>query len=375
VLLTAAPDLADRLPLDGVEHVRLDPAPPDVTTRESMWTETLAAFGVAAVPADVSEVARRYRLTPAQVRSAAATAARSGEVALVDLGAAARRTSTAALRAVAQPVVASYGWDDLVLPPGTLRRLRELAGAIRHRDEVFADWAFDRLAGGHTSVRALFSGPSGTGKTMAAAVVGRDVGLDVFRVDLSAVISKYVGETEKNLERVLGAAERSNAIVLFDEADALFGKRSEVKDSHDRYANIEVAFLLQRLESFDGVTILATNLAGNLDEAFARRLHVTVDFPVPDEGARLVLWQRAFPTSAPVSDDLDPGRLAAMVPLTGGEVRAASLTAAFLAANDGTAVSMSHAVRAVARLRRQQGKLPSAAEFGEYLRLVSDAEG
>ena len=153
-----------------------------------------------------------------------------------------------------------YGWDDLVLPDPTLRRLHEFAAAIRSREQVFRSWAFVRAAGGSASLRAMFSGASGTGKTMSAAVVARELGLDLFRIDLSAVVSKYIGETEKNLERIFKAAEGSNAILFFDEADALFGKRSEVKDAHDRYANIEVAYLLQRMETYDGVLILATNL-------------------------------------------------------------------------------------------------------------------
>ena len=285
---------------------------------------------------------------------------------------AARRTGTAGLRGVAQRVDADYTWDDLVLPSGTMRRLRQLEGAIRHRDEVFGSWAFGRLAGGHTSVRALFAGPSGTGKTMAASVLGSRLGMDVFRVDLSSVVSKYIGETEKNLERILGAAEHGNAILFFDEADALFGKRSEVKDAHDRYANIEVAFLLQRLETFDGIVVLATNLATNLDEAFSRRLHFTIDFPAPDEAARLELWRRAFPPAAPVAGDVDVDFLASRFVITGGEIRAASLMAAFLAATDRAPISMTHVVLALARLRRQQGRIPSAGEFGAHLRAAND---
>jgi len=375
VLLTVPPEVVDRLPLEGLDHERAELGQLDVAGRSQLWTEELLRHGLTPTPGDVDEVAVVFRLSGAQIRVAAAAASRAGTASLPVLTRAARSGSTSALAGVAQRVQADYSWDDLVLPKHTLVRLHELAGAIRHRDEVFGDWSFGRLVGGHTSVRALFSGPSGTGKTMSASVLGRELGVEVFRVDLAAVVSKYIGETEKNLDRILSAAERSNAIVLFDEADALFGKRSDVKDAHDRYANIEVAFLLQRLEVFDGIAVLATNLAGNLDEAFSRRLHFHIEFPPPDEAARLRLWRRAFPRSAPLADDLDPDFLAAMLPLTGGEIRSAALLAAFLAAHERTTIEMRHVVRSLARLRRQQGKLPSSAEFKGFLRIAQDEDG
>lgn len=374
VLLSVAPDVAERLPLDGIDHERLPHRDLDINERAAAWSDELIQLGITAASGDIDEVAALFRLSAAQIHTAATAVARSGGGELTSLRRAARQISASRLIGVAQPVQAEYSWEDLVLPRGTMLRLKELAGAIRHRDEVFGDWRFGRLVGGHTSVRALFTGPSGTGKTMATAVLGRELGLEVFRIDLSAVVSKYIGETEKNIERILAFAEHSNAIVFFDEADALFGKRSEVHDSHDRYANIETAFLLQRLEAFDGIAILASNLPGNLDEAFNRRLHFHIEFPPPDDAARLVLWQRAFPPDAPLADDVDPGFLATMLPLTGGEVRTASLLAAFLAADEGARIGMGHVVRSVARLRRQQGKLPSSAEFKEYLRLVLDED-
>lgn len=323
----------------------------------------------------MAAVASLFTLGPAQIRAAAAAVARSGQVDLGALTGAARVRGGLGLATVAERVPVSYTWDDLVLPPATLRRLRELAGAIRNRHQVFDGWSFGRLAGGHTSVRVLFSGPSGTGKTMSASVVAGDLGLDLYRVDLSAVVSKYVGETEKNLERVLSAAEDSNVLLFFDEADALFGKRSAVKDSHDRYANIEIAFLLQRIEAFDGVLLLATNLPGNLDDAFSRRIQFHVEFSLPDEAARRRLWCKALPKAAPVADDVDPAFLATMFPMTGGEVRSAALLAAFMAADEDVPIGMTHLVRALARQRRQQGKLPSAAEFKGYLRLARGEDG
>jgi hypothetical protein len=281
-----------------------------------------------------------------------------------------RARSAYALETLAHHIPLTYGWDDLVLPAATRARLRELADAVARREEVFGEWGFRRLSGGYSSLRVLFTGSSGTGKTMSAAVLAREVGLDLFQVDLSAVVSKYIGETEKNLEQIFRAAEGSAAILFFDEADALFGKRSEVSDAHDRYANIEVSYILQRVERYDGVLILASNLAANMDEAFSRRLHCEIEFPLPDEPARKDLWCKAFPPSAPVADDVDRAFLARQFPLTGGEIRNVALSAAFLAAHEGSAIAMVHVVRALARQRHRQGKLPAHGEFGDYLRLV-----
>jgi MoxR-like ATPase len=266
---------------------------------------------------------------------------------------------------LAAPVETAFTWDDLVLPAATLRRLHELAGAVSEREQVFA-----RLNGSR-SVRALFCGVSGTGKTMSASVIAGELGLALCRVDLSTVVSKYVGETERNLEAVFRATEVGDVMLMFDEADALFGKRSVVSDAQDRYANIEVAYLLQRMETYDGVLLLATNLAANMDDAFSRRIHFEIDFPMPDQRARERLWARALPAEAPVDGDVDLDRLARMVPLSGGEIGNAALTAAFLAAHERRPIGMAHLVRAIARQRGRQGKLPTAAEFGEYLHLVS----
>jgi hypothetical protein len=371
VPLIVAVSPGTQLPVETEDVEWLVIGRPSVRDRQGFWEHELAARGLEAAGPDVAAVAAVFSLGPAQVRAACTTLARTGSTDYPALSAAARSRSGAALDSVAERVTADVRWDDLVVPPATARRLQQLASAVRCRREVFDAWQFGRLTG-RASVRALFSGPSGTGKTMAASVVARELGLDLYRVDLSAVVSKYIGETEKNLERVLSAAERTDAVLLFDEADALFGRRSEVKDSHDRYANIEVAFLLQRIESFDGVLVLATNLAGNLDEAFTRRLPFQVAFPPPDEAARRELWRRALPATAPVADDIDPEFLAHAFPMTGGGIRSAALLAAFLAAHEGVPICMAHLVKAVARQRQHQGKVPSSAEFGPYLRLARE---
>ncbi|MCM0679077.1 ATP-binding protein, partial [Micromonospora phytophila] len=222
-------------------------------------------------------------------------------------------------------------WDDLVLPDTHVAQLRSLVATVHHRTRVLHDWGFaDRVSRG-LGTAALFAGPSGTGKTLAAEVIAEELGLDLVVVDLSQVVSKFIGETEKNLSRVFDAAEDGAAVLLFDEADTLFGKRTEVRDSHDRYANLEVGYMLQRMESFAGLAILTTNAKSALDQAFLRRLRIVVTFPYPDRAARETMWRKAFPARVPV-DGLDPGRLAA-VDLPGGGIAAAALTAAYLGAD------------------------------------------
>jgi SpoVK/Ycf46/Vps4 family AAA+-type ATPase len=206
-------------------------------------------------------------------------------------------------------------------------------------------------------VTVLFAGPPGTGKTMAAEVIAAELGLDLYKIDLSTVVSKYIGETEKNLERIFSEAASSNAILFFDEADALFGKRSEVRDSHDRYANIEISYLLQRMEAYDGVTILATNLRANLDEAFTRRMQFSVDFPFPDEADRLRIWQTLFPPGVPRDHDLDLPLLAQRYKLAGGNIRNILVSAAYLAAADGGQVTMSHLLHGTRRELQKMGRL------------------
>jgi hypothetical protein len=375
VFLGVRPDQVDTLPLTCVDHQRLVVDRPDREVRRDLWRGTLARHGLAADTDDLAVVADLFDLGPGQIAAAAGDVARAGTADRESLTQAARERAGAGFSGLAVRVTAAYTWDDLVLPAGTMRRLRDLQDAVRHRHEVFDAWGLGRLAGGHSSVRALFAGPSGTGKTMSASVIAGELGLELHRVDLSAVVSKYIGETEKNLARVFQAAEDSSAMLFFDEADALFGRRTQVKDAHDRYANIETSYLLQRIEAFDGVVVLATNLAGNLDDAFGRRIQFTVEFPVPDEELRSRLWSLSLPSTAPVAADVDPAFLAGMFPLTGGDIRSAALMAAFAAAGEGCPIGMRHVVVALGRLRRQQGKVPSPTEFGRYLPLVRDEGG
>ena len=209
-------------------------------------------------------------------------------------------------------------WDDLVVPERQLELLQSISAYLRHRDRVLSDWGYDRSVARTQGLKVLFAGESGTGKTMAAQVLAAELGLELFRVDLATIVSKYIGETEKNLDRIFGAADGSNAILFFDEADALFGKRSEVSDSHDRYANIEVAYLLQKMEGYAGAVILATNFRRNIDDAFVRRLDFVIDFPFPEAEDRKRIWRLLLPEEAPIADDLDIDFLATQFKLSGG---------------------------------------------------------
>ncbi|HEU0015942.1 MAG TPA: ATP-binding protein, partial [Longimicrobium sp.] len=255
--------------------------------------------------------------------------------------------------------------DDLVLPEAQTRTLRQIVAQARHRARVYGQWGFGRAGERGLGISALFSGPSGTGKTLAAEVIAGALALDLYRIDLSQVVSKYVGETEKNLRRVFDAAEAGGAVLLFDEADALFGKRSEVKDAHDRYANIEVSYLLQRMESYGGLAILTTNLKDALDPAFLRRLRFVVGFPFPDAAQRERIWRRAFPAAAP-TEGVDPSRLATLA-VSGGNIRNIALGAAFLAADEDAPVRMDHLLRAARAEMAKLEKPVSATEVAGWV--------
>jgi SpoVK/Ycf46/Vps4 family AAA+-type ATPase len=294
---------------------------------------------------------------------AAAAAAGDG-----DLTPAVRRLAGGHLDGVAVRIRPRRTWEDLIVPPDDARQLRELAARHRRRDVVYRQWRFPPLPS--TGTVALFAGPSGTGKTLAAEVVAGELGLDLYKVDLSAVVSKYIGETEKNLERIFGAAAAGDLVLFFDEADALFGKRSEVSDAHDRYANIEVAYLLQRLETYDGLVVLATNLQRNIDQAFLRRISTAIDFTLPEEEQRRAIWSRSFPATAPVAE-LDLDFLARQFKITGGIIRNATLGAAFLAAEDGSPITMRHVALALKREFQKLGRLRTEVEFERYFELVN----
>jgi hypothetical protein len=271
-----------------------------------------------------------------------------------------RRAARPAVHGLAQRIEPAAGWDDLVLPAPQLATLREIAVHVRRRAQVYDDWGFATRGTRGLGISALFAGPSGTGKTMAAEVLAGDLRLDLHRVDLATVVSKYIGETEKNLRRVFDAAESGGAILLFDEADALFGKRSEVRDSHDRYANIEVSYLLQRMEAYRGLAILTTNQKSALDPAFLRRIRFVVQFPFPDAAQRAAIWSRIFPAATPTAT-LEYERLAQLA-VSGGHIRNIALHGAFLAADRGEPVGMRHLLEA------------ARGEYAKLERPLTDAE-
>lgn len=311
---------------------------------------------------DLPHLAGQFALTTGQIRDAAATARdqvlqRDARITTRDLLAAARAHSSPRLGSMARKIAPRFGWEDIVLPVDQRQILQELVATVRHRPTVLDEWGVaDKLASSR-GITVLFTGPPGTGKTMAAEIMSGELGLDLYKIDLSGIISKYIGETEKNLERIFEEAASSNAILFFDEADALFGKRSEVRDSHDRYANIEISYLLQRMEAYDGVTILATNLRANLDEAFTRRLQFAVDFPFPEEDDRLRIWQALFPTTVPCDAQLDFSLLARRFKLAGGNIRNVIVNAAYLAAADGGKVTMEHLLHGTRRELQKMGRL------------------
>jgi hypothetical protein len=329
-------------------------------------------------PDDLEALAGKFRLGTANIRDALSAARgratwrapANPEVQLDDLYAAARTQSTPILSDLARKIPPHYAWDDIILPLDAQDQLREMCAFVEHRHTVYDVWGLGaRLAMGK-GLMALFAGQSGTGKTMAADVMAGTLGLDLYKIDLSGIVSKYIGETEKNLATIFDEASTSNAILFFDEADALFGKRSEVKDAHDRYANIETAYLLQKMEEYSGVVILATNLKMNLDEAFLRRLHFVIDFPMPEEDDRRRIWKSTMPAAMPLNEDVDMPFLARQFKLSGGNIRNIVLAAAFLAATDGSAVTMRHLIRAVRREYQKLGRMVTDSEFGPYVGFV-----
>jgi hypothetical protein len=359
----------------GTPPLLFDALPLPAATRAELWRARLDGHLEPGV--DPAEVTAHFVLGPGQITRAARAASVSaladgGPVGTAHLRAGARSQNAAGLQRLARRIEPAVGWSDLALPAGVLSLLDELAARARYRDRVLDDWRMRPGGGRGRGVTGLFAGDSGTGKTMSAEVIAASLGLDLYTVNLATVVDKYVGETEKNLERIFTEAAGVNGVLLFDEADAIFGKRSEVRDAHDRYANIESAYLLQRMETFDGIAVLATNLRANLDEAFTRRLDVIVDFPLPDVKLRRQLWDRCLGGRVPRAGDLDLGFLAEAFELAGGHIRSAAVTGAYLAAEAGRSVGMADLVGAVAREYRKLGRLCLDHEFGPYLAMVNE---
>jgi ATP-dependent 26S proteasome regulatory subunit len=343
---------------------------PTVPVRQAAWERALADLTPPAEMAWAGLLANQFRLTPGQINEAVAWAAHicamrgeSPAMTLADLYAGCRAQSNRKLAELAQQIYPRYGWEDIVLPEDKLVQLREICSHVTHRYQVFGDWGFDRKLSHGKGLSVLFAGPSGTGKTMAAEIMAHALQVDLYKIDLSGVVSKYIGETEKNLAKIFQEAESSNAILFFDEADAVFGKRTKIADAHDRYANIETSYLLQKMEEYEGAVILATNLRENLDEAFTRRMRFIVEFPFPDAASRQDIWQRHFPDEAPVSADVDCAWLAKQFQITGGHIKNIVLNAAFFAAEDGGSIAMEHVLHGARREFEKIGKLWNDVRF------------
>lgn len=338
---------------------------PDYATRKSIWEHYQQNGYQAREDVDWGAVAARFRFTPGQIQDAMAEARTRAQwrlpddprIASDDLYAACRSQATLSLGALARKVEPQYTWQEIILPPDEIAQLGEICDQARQREKVYGEWGFTRKLSLGKGINALFFGPPGTGKTMAAEVIASELQLDLYKIDLSQIVSKYIGETEKNLHQIFKQAEASDAILFFDEADALFGKRSEVKDAHDRYANIEIAYLLQKMEEYDGIAILATNLRQNLDDAFVRRLRFIIEFPFPDEEYRRRIWEVMFPKEAPLASDVDFQRLAREIRLAGGNIKNIAVAAAFYAASDGGVIQMAQLMRAAHREHRKVGRI------------------
>jgi len=345
--------------------------------RVALWHGELADELPREVVPELAEIATKFRFSAGQIRAAAAGArARArwrpgGAVDIVDdLYAACRAQSSRRLGELARAIQPRYRWSDIVLSPDSRGQLQEICERVRLRGRVLEEWGFDAKLSLGKGLNALFSGPSGTGKTMAAEILAHELGLDLYKIDLSGMVSKYIGETEKNLARIFAEAEMTNAILFFDEADSLFGKRTEVKDAHDRYANIETSYLLQRMEEYEGLTILATNLRKNLDDAFLRRMGFVVMFTLPEEEERLDIWRRVWPRETPLDPALDLPFMARQFKLSGANIKNIAIAAAFLAAAQDAPVGMVHLMKSTRRELQKLGRTCVAKDFGEYAALL-----
>jgi SpoVK/Ycf46/Vps4 family AAA+-type ATPase len=337
--------------------------------RTRFWAEALVRAKLTV--ANLADLAQRFRIGPGVIeRVIAEVLARGKHLAIdtsADAGPAIIETAaqhiSSRLGHVASHVTRLARWEQVAFPEDILDSLKEFIGRVRHRKTVYERWGFDAKMTTSRGLSALFYGPPGTGKSMVAGLIARELGLELYRVDLARVVSKWIGETEKNLAEVFDAAEDGQVVILFDEADSLFARRTEVKSSVDRYANLEVNYLLQRLDSFEGICILTTNLEGSVDPAFKRRMSLRLHFPFPDEEMRARLWAAHMPPETPTQGDFDFATLARRFPLSGGYIRNSALRAAFLAAQEERPLSQSYLIRAIQLEYRELGKLSTTGRM------------
>ncbi|NEP00809.1 MAG: ATP-binding protein [Symploca sp. SIO2E9] len=375
---------------------------PEFAVRRCCWQNQLTAAGISLESLELDTLSDRFRLNFDQIANAVIDACNRArwrvaekhaqsrrdedrdistsptphsplplqQPTLPELFAAARAQSGHELGSLARQIQPKYNWDDIVLPANQKAQLQEICNQAKYRQLVWEEWDFQSKLSLGRGLNVMFSGLPGTGKTMAAEIIAHQLQLDLYKIDLSQVVSKYIGETEKNLNRIFTAAANANAILLFDEADSLFGKRSEISSAHDRYANIEVGYLLQKMEEYEGVAILTTNLRTNMDEAFVRRLRFIIEFPFPNQKERRRIWEQIWPSRVPRSEELDLDFIARHCEIAGGNIRNIALAASFLAADDGGIVKMNHLLRAVRREYQKAGKVLIEGEFGHYAGLI-----
>lgn len=345
---------------------------PDIAERVLYWQYSLQGTSHKLNNPDIEELASTYCINQTQIVNAIKRASdqvcwdrnSSSPITKIDLQNACRYLATLNLKGLGRKVDEHFKWKDIVLPAAQLDQLKELITHVKRSHSVYEQWGFrDKLPYGR-GITALFNGSSGTGKTMAASIIAAELGLDLYKVDLSCVVSKYIGETEKNLTYIFDEAQNSSSVLFFDEADALFGKRSEVKDSRDRYANIETAFLLQKIEEYTGVVILASNMKQNMDEAFVRRIRFIIHFPLPGDAERVRMWEMSFPKSAPLSKDVDIQWLARKLKISGAHIKNISLRAAFLASERRSEINMNCLIEAAKRELGKTGKVITLVDSG-----------
>jgi hypothetical protein len=376
---------SQQLPNREMNFIQIEFTLPGEQHRLTMWEQYSRDYTL--LPQiDLTAFTDKFRFTPGQIRAAL----RNGENLAVWKGDGSAESpdrspapigekelyescylqSGRSLQALATKVKPFYSWDMLVLPLDQTEQLREICRQMKHRALVYGRWGFDKRLSLGKGMNVMFAGPPGVGKTMAAEVIAGELSLELYKIDVSQIVSKYIGETEKNLSRIFKEAETSNAILFFDEADALFGKRSEVKDAHDRYANVETSYLLQKMEEYTGIVILATNLSQNLDEAFLRRLHARVEFPFPEKPQREAIWRGMFPKDAPLDTNLDFAFMADKLNLAGGSIKNIALNAAFFAAHEGSPIGMRHIMLAAKREYIKQGKTFLKTDYDPYDKLM-----
>ncbi len=350
---------------------------PTASERRTHWEHLRMQYSLAE-DVNLDKLSENFRFTHGQIETALWLSESSsvwkgdgnGQIAAEDLYNSCYAQSNRKLGILASKIKPVYTMQMLVLPEEQMQQMQEICNQVKYRSLVYEKWGFEKRLSLGKGLNILFSGPPGSGKTMAAEVISSEIGLEIYKIDVSQVVSKYIGETEKNLEHIFSEAETSNAILFFDEADALFGKRSEVKDAHDRYANVEIGYLLQRMEEYTGIVILATNLNQNIDEAFLRRLHFNVPFPFPDKEQRRKIWQGIFPPGAPVDAALDYDFLAEKFVLAGGNIKNIAVNAAFYAAHAICPISIKEIMLAAKREYKKLGKTFLMSDYAPYYQLI-----